>query len=402
MVIRIRKSSFFISMCMILLILGLYDGVPICGYMDDIIPLFMLFFATIGIILKKISISSYRIAIILIGICAIGLISNIRSSVNTNFVDIVSDLFSFIKMFAVYIGVEYLVMNDVEAVDDAINSLSKIGKLFIIISFVFGLLNFVGIVNMSTQVRFGINTFCFIFSNASQYGVVLGVTLAIIIFSNPKHLIFYEVIGIITMIFTLKGMALIIVTIYVIMNLLSTDRIKLIHIILVSGLLAFVLRYQIATYLLDETAPRAILIRYGAITANTYFPLGSGFGTYGSAIAAKHYSSLYVQYGFLGRRALMYTSGDKVSALFDCYLGMSLGQFGWIATALLVGAFALIGKDVLNKKNDDKKSFYICLGLLLCMYGMAIMAGSVKNIPGQTILITLVLYKHKSIGIKQG
>lgn len=396
MVIQIRKTAFFISVCFVLLIVELYDGASFMGYMDDIIPLFMLLYAVRGAITKRISKTCHQIGVLLSLICLFGFVSNLMTSMNNNVVDIISDCYSFIKMFAVYIGVDYLLYNNPEAADDTILGVSKIAKLFIIVSFIFGVLNFMGIVNMSEQVRFGMNTFSFIFGNASQYGVVLGVALAIIIFSNPKHLFFYEIIGLITMVFTLKGMTLIIVAIYVSMSLISIGKVKLIHIVIVGGLLLFVLRYQIATYLLDQTAPRAILIRYGAITANTYFPVGSGFGTYGSAVAAKHYSPLYTQYGFYGRRALMYSADDTSSALFDCYLGMALGQFGWIATVLLIAVFAMIGRDIFNKENNDKKSFFISIGLFFCMCGMAIMAGSVKNIPGQTILIALALYKYKS------
>lgn len=56
--------------------------------------------------------------------------------------------------------------------------------------------------------------------------------------------------------------------------------------------------FQIQTYLMNVNAPRYLFFYYGGKTANTYFPLGSGFATFGSDQAARNYSRLYYQYGF--------------------------------------------------------------------------------------------------------
>ena len=56
--------------------------------------------------------------------------------------------------------------------------------------------------------------------------------------------------------------------------------------------------FQIRNYLINEKAPRHLFFKYSIITATEYFPLGSGFATFGSDMAAKKYSDLYVKYGF--------------------------------------------------------------------------------------------------------
>ena len=53
--------------------------------------------------------------------------------------------------------------------------------------------------------------------------------------------------------------------------------------------------FQIQTYLMNVNAPRYLFFYYGGKTANTYFPLGSGFATFGSDQAARNYSRLYYQ-----------------------------------------------------------------------------------------------------------
>ena len=188
---------------------------------------------------------------------------------------------------------------------------------------------------------------------------------------------------------TLKGMSLIIVAVYVALILLRAKRVKLWHVLAVGSVLIIVLGYQFSTYLLDSTAPRAILLRYGTVTANTYFPIGSGFGTYGSDIAGKHYSALYYRYGFASRSVLLY--GDR-TALDDAYLAMIMGQFGWVATALMVYVFYQIGLKIIRFKITQSNEYYICLSLYACFIGMAIMAGSIKQSAGQLILFVIQLF----------
>ncbi|MFR5876234.1 MAG: hypothetical protein ACLUFN_07065 [Eubacterium sp.] len=92
-------------------------------------------------------------------------------------------------------------------------------------------------------------------------------------------------------------------------------------------------RYQINTYLMNEDAARHLFFKYSAVTANNYFPLGSGFGTYGSAEAAKNYSSLYYLYGFNKSWGM---SPEYGSFLTDTYWPQLIGQFGWIGFGLMI------------------------------------------------------------------
>ena len=285
--IKIRALIGFITV--ISLYLSLLPTIPFSSYLDDIIPLIYLM-AFLLSLRKGINRNSLekRIFIIIAFVCSIGVISNFVSAINTNITDIVTDMYSFLKMFIVFLGVKALFKGHEKSLDSFVGMTANFCRIFIAIGLVFGVLNLAGIVSMSETMRYGFGTYAFIYGNASQYGILVGVALAFVIFDNPKHRIWYEISGLITLIMTLKGMSLIIVTVYISLILLRTKKIKLWHIILVGGVLLFILSFQISGYLMDSTAPRAILIRYGAITANKYFPFGSGFGTYGSDVAARH------------------------------------------------------------------------------------------------------------------
>lgn len=397
--IKINKGILILIISVLCLFLAPWNGLCICSLLDDLVPLFFLsvwFFWLINYGKKNSFLIEFFLLLI---ICLIGVLSNYIAEINTSIKDIISDMYSFLKMFFVYLGAWAYFSKSEKYVKRIIETLCFLSKIYILIGFIFGILNITGIYVMSEQVRFGLNTFSFIYGNASQYGILIGVAMAFIIFNKEKYSLVYEIMGSLIMAFTLKGMSLIILAVYWGLIISRAKKIKLRYMFFLGALLAFVLRYQINTYLLDSYAPRSILLRYGAITANRYFPFGAGFGSYGSAVAAKHYSPLYVQYGFTSRRSLIYIEGEP-TALMDTYFGMVLGQFGWIATVLLIIVFASIGMKLLKIKTTDYKSKNICIAFFACICGMAVMAGSLKGAVGQLMLLTISLFIAKNETIK--
>lgn len=83
---------------------------------------------------------------------------------------------------------------------------------------------------------------------------------------------------------------------------------------------------------------RAKLLRDSISLANHFFPLGTGYGSFGSNIAAEHYSSLYVALGYSG---LAGGSRGENFALSDSFWPIIIAQFGWIGLLLFV--YFLIG-----------------------------------------------------------
>ncbi len=389
---RIKKIKFkslfaILAVCMLYVsILPLEIG--FMKYVDDLIPLLFGIIWLYALGKRSIPKTEVYIFILLCIICVIGLISNAISGIGVSSTYIILDLYSFIKMFLVFLGTWALLGENEIIQKEVVRYLSGAAKCFILMGAICGVLNFAGLIDMYENTRFGLRTFSFLYGNASQYGILVGVALAFVIFANDKHLRLYELLGLMTMILTMKGMALIIVAVYVCLNLLKNKKLKIWQLCLACIVLMFVLRYQIATYLLNEYAPRAILLRYGAVTANSYFPFGAGFATYGSEMAARYYSPLYVLYGFAARKSLTY---GTQTALNDVYLGMSLGEFGWIGTVLLLIIFGIIGEKLLRFRPHKRKKQNICIALYACLCGMAIMAGSIKGTPGQLMLFTIAL-----------
>ena len=105
-------------------------------------------------------------------------------------------------------------------------------------------------------------------------------------------------------------------------------------------------------YIKDQDSPRAALTRTSFEIAGRFFPLGAGFGTYGSYISSEYYSPLYYEYRLNEIWGLEETN---ISFITDTFWPVILGQFGYIGLALfivIVSCFALLIKRllVLNKK----------------------------------------------------
>lgn len=83
---------------------------------------------------------------------------------------------------------------------------------------------------------------------------------------------------------------------------------------------------------------RAKLLRDSVSLAMQFFPLGTGYGTFGSNIAAEHYSPLYIALGYSG---LAGGSKEQNYALSDSFWPIIIAQFGWIG--LLLFAYFVVG-----------------------------------------------------------
>jgi hypothetical protein len=87
----------------------------------------------------------------------------------------------------------------------------------------------------------------------------------------------------------------------------------------------------------QQEHPRGALYRHSFSVAGTYFPLGSGLGTYGSAGAEKFDKSLYADLGFNG-----YPWYEKQDYLMDTYWPAFIAETGWIGTALLLACYIFL------------------------------------------------------------
>ncbi len=364
-----KIKKIILALIVILLIASIIfeNKLPMVKYFDEILTLAFLFCAIIRLMLKRKSILKLDIKVFLgwLIILVIGLISNGYSHVSRDTFDILLDILDFSKFLIIITCTKYLF--SYETVDSLFSSAVKISKLLIIVMFLLSLVSLVFDIGMRGQERFGIYGFNFVFEYAHEFTVFVLCLFAILFLNikDQKQMIIYTCLTFLILVLTLKGPSILVPLFFLGISSMYKykDKMKVILIISVLAVICiWVSRYQIVNYLTNENAPRYILFKHGFITAKSFFPFGSGFGTYGSSIAASSYSPLYVDYGFTSLYGM--NPGDY-QFLNDNYYPMIIGQFGFFGTLIMLAIFVSFFKKSFHCY--DNKSKIIAL-VFLCYF----------------------------------
>ncbi|NLJ32200.1 MAG: hypothetical protein GX424_11455 [Clostridiales bacterium] len=122
---------------------------------------------------------------------------------------------------------------------------------------------------------------------------------------------------------------------------------------------------QIQYYFVEITnSARAIMSRDCVKIANRFFPLGAGFGTYGSFMANIHYSALYRSLGYNGRAGM---SEQSPHFLSDTFWPIVIGQFGYFGLICFLGIAVCFFIIAFHFQDQDHNAFIALLSVLLYM-----------------------------------
>lgn len=381
---KISPREFIFAFFIILLPFSLFAekklGLTIIGYSDETLCIICILYILYFSFKKGIKGIDLTMLILLIVCSVITLCGNLINKLITNWFPIIVDLVCLAKIFTVFIV--YKLVGERDTKKRVISYLIPICKTTIILGSIFGILSqFVNLGMTTPNRRYGILPYYFIFENEGRYGYIIACAFLILLLAKlpKKQERIYEVLMIFNIIITTKGVTYIIVISYIVLVIMWKKTLKLnaktLILLILSGLAAS--SVQINTYLRDTESPRVTLIRYGFKTANTYFPFGSGFATYGSDMAARNYSKLYIKYGFENRYGL---STLNSTCLNDCYLGMVVGQFGYIGMIVFLVMLCLIfvplDRIAINKR-VKALTVSIFIGLLVSCIGTAIIKSSI-------------------------
>lgn len=121
---------------------------------------------------------------------------------------------------------------------------------------------------------------------------------------------------------------------------------------------------QIKFYFVDnaDTSARAQLLRKSFVIAKDHFPVGAGFGTYGSYYSQEYYSPLYYRYGLNNLWGLSEEYGNFIC---DSFWPMILGQSGYFGLACYIGALVMLICKLLEMKRWNKFLFASGLAAVL-------------------------------------
>ena len=333
----------------------------------SIFYLILLFFSSKGKWNKDIVIDNALITYSLL--ILIGLLSSIIFHLHKSWKDVIIDSFTLVKTISILIALFHLLSRDNRA-SSMMNYMQKLARVTVYILFIGLILGLVTNYPTAHYDKWGafpqFKTFVFFAKYPSILAVYISTLIAFLMtdLDNKKNKN-AMVLALICLIFTQSGLGLLSAFVCIILYFFfhKTLKIRWYHVILLIAGGSIVGATEIHEYLLNDTAARSLLFRYAFITANSYFPLGSGFATYGSAQAVKSYSNLYVSYGFSSRWGM--GEGENSFFLNDTYYPMIIGQFGYVGTYLFFRLYFKMFKEFNKLTSIKHKASLIYLLIII-------------------------------------
>lgn len=330
--------------------------------------------------------------ILLIGIFFVGYIGNLNSGFNNRIYLIGIDYVGIIKCLLTYIFLKNLLSK--KEIEDTIDIIALFLQIYVFIALICYF--FASIFDwdwMFKQERFGIGTFGFIHGYAGDgwMGYFLEISCCFFAMSNR---IKYRIITLISAIFlcimTLKGPSLLfcvfIIYFYYFIKGNKLSNVQIITTILIGACAG---SWFINRYLLTPGEARFYLNAYGLKISLDKFPIGLGFGTFGSDISRDFYSPAYTLYGLNNFHGL--GAHGNVSYITDTYWGMILGQLGFIGVAIMAYVYYSIFLTI-NRAKGKKLSKSIILAMFFSLMAGSLGSAYLTSYIGLLCFFTIGLY----------
>ncbi len=362
------------------------------GYTDEIFIILLL-----PLLLKRFLFSKKgpNIWLSLILFIIISLINSIFSGYFRGFGLTILDLFLFLKPILLILS--FTIISE-KVRNKFLEYVSYSGTFYIYISFIFYFINIYfrfQIQDVAVQdVRFGLTPYAFIAANAGEFLNSL-VLIGSAIYKNPKvkHLSSkLSLIGFL-LLTTLRFKAFVVLFSAILLffyfksyNKRITDRLdiiknnigkhkyKICFILLVALIPGW---SQFKLYFLSEAGPRLLLLKTSLQLGLQYFPFGVGAGTFGSAVARRWYSPVYIEHRF----SKFYGMSGKgsISYLNDNFWPMVYAQYGFIGLILIIVIYTKIlrwiWKNLVSEKYTYEIYFILFFSLTLSTLGSGILMG---------------------------
>lgn len=277
-----------------------------------------------------------------------------------------------------------------DSLDEIVGPLHRYVQIIVSFLFFTLVMNIFFSIWPSYEYRFGFPIQHLFFSHSTYLTSVAVVCLIIFFLKYEKHDIFFIIMNSVLIIAAGRNKGLIFLGIYVlvVLFLYIFKKVNLGILLFSSSILILFFQNTIFERLLSsETSARYLLYSKSFEAAVHYFPLGGGFGTFGSKASVVNYSSLYSELGLAKVHGFTEENGNY---LMDSFFAMIMGQFGFIGFGLILIIFSLFL--VLIKK----KNVFLEFNLLLFSY--VILSMITENFISSTFGIIAFLFFGIMIG----
>ncbi|WP_310604963.1 O-antigen ligase family protein [Anaerosporobacter sp.] len=365
---KASNSFFFI----ILIVLCIFQN-PIeatfdyFSYFDEILALFGFFYLILHH--KKIKRKTQKVSLMLFFFLLLGLISSIMNPIQPISI-IIFDAFLNIKFFiAIIYGV---------SLTSHLNSrpIAKTLEIIIVCLAILTALSYVTNIFSAGGYRYGIKVLCLFFTHPSSLASACVTMLGFLFIFEQRNqkLVLFSIllVGMMTLTMRTKAIAAAGVFFFFLISQKkgTKNRISLWQIIFAVFLVVIIGWDQFQYYIVqNDSMARSALLTTSIRIAKDCFPLGAGFGTFGSYFSAVSYSPLYYKYGISGVYGL---STNYTNFISDSFYQMILGTTGVLGFTFYVSILFNILM-IFKKKCGDCRYFYAFLFpfiyLIICSIG---------------------------------
>lgn len=344
------------------------------NYTDEMIALLLGIASVVKAIgpwkIEKLGVNGIGVILCYCFLVALGLLSSAFQEIQTNAGVILSDIYLTLKFAITLLACHYLLSS--ESSNKLISALTMEGKLIVPIMLIFGTANLFFDVGMRMdEYRYGLTPYLFIFNHPSVV-VWVSIFFCSVFFTNKEKNgpFIFMTFCVIAMTLRSKGICWV-AAMVAIMLFMRSGRINL-PVILLGGLFVVIFSWDQIVYYYSaggiDTSRGALQSASFAI-AGKYFPLGSGFATFGSAVTAsspEFYSPLYYEYGISN---LWGMTVDNPMFIADTFWPIIFGQFGYLGAIVTVCLFFIILRSALNSGKCWLPALSLVAYLILCSFG---------------------------------
>lgn len=353
--------------------------IPQLGYIDELFT-FMLIILSVFYIFNgknKISMYSSEVKSIILFFCLllVGVAGNVMHKIQPEKIAIYKDILA-ISKFAVCYTFTLIVSNNIDK-DLLLEKVAKRSRIYVNIIFTFLILNIIHDIGMSSDIRYGIRSYKFLYQHPTYLVSAIVIFLCVILSDNRKkfdNFIIFESISI--LFFTFRNKAFVFILGYFFMKLVmkyaKSIKIRYILILAVIGIFSTYNKImEYASYYLTAARPALFIVGYKL--ACKYIPFGSGFGTFASEISGDYYSPIYYEYGINLVSGLEETAHSYIGDTFWPYV---YGQFGFLGLIIflwiILNIFKSIQKRYQYNREIQSAAFLLLLYILIASTAEAI------------------------------
>ncbi len=220
----------------------------------------------------------------------------------------------------------------------------------------------------SSEIRYGMRVSQLIYAHPTYLAGAMVFLLGILTADFEKKNGKYVLMCLAVLIFTFRGKAMAGAAVYcaiVYLVLLRKKKLKVRQLLGLELIAMLAAGDKFAYYYIElqGQSARSVLTRTAFKIMGDYFPVGTGFGTYGSHVAANPYSPVYVKYGF---RNVYELGGGGTGFFDDTFWPIIMGQTGVAGTVCYITVLALLFGRVLRLRKVSLQTY--CAGTFLFLY----------------------------------